>query len=160
MPLASTTAPLRSIGVGTDDQDGASNHGGSRRDSAGSIPQFSLARPNPQHYESPYVEPAYRQMNPQYGRMSDYEPVWSLAQPLPHVVRPGMHRGVLPEDRKKSGKYPEAGTSERRTEEEAADAQEGTTEIQEGEELPAEDEKGFFNTWCKIRFYLREPLGE
>ncbi|RDW58533.1 putative aquaglyceroporin [Aspergillus mulundensis] len=35
---------------------------------------------------STYVSPEYREQNPQYGQKED-KPVWSLTQPLPHVVR-------------------------------------------------------------------------
>lgn len=99
-------------------------------------------------------------MNPQYGKTSDKEPLWSLAQPLPHVMRPGMHRGVLPEDRREDSKNPQAGTSEQMTEQEAVDAQQGPSQITEDPEIAAADERGFFNTWCKIRYYMREPLAE
>jgi aquaglyceroporin related protein len=136
-----------------------------RRQSAGGQSQFSLAGPNP--WRSPwqsnntYVQSEYEQLNPQYGpRSPDDMPVWSLAQPLPHIVRPGMQRGVLPEDRKEDSAHPNAGESERKTEQEAVDAQQGTVEAAEGPQIAAADQRGFFNTWCKIRYYLREPLAE
>lgn len=55
--------------------------------------KFSLAGPAP--YESlnanmPYVDPGYTQLNPAYDQPSNARPVWGLAKPLPHVLRPGM----------------------------------------------------------------------
>lgn len=99
-------------------------------------------------------------MNPQYNPdSSNHEPVWSLAQPLPHVVRPGMQRGVLPEDRKEDSAHPDAGSGENRTEQEAVDAQERPAPVTTEAQVEA-DQRGFFNTWCKIRYHLREPFAE
>lgn len=59
-----------------------------KEDATGTNPEFSLAGPynNPQ---SVYVSPEYRENNPGYGKPHD-EPLWSLAQPFPRVIRPGM----------------------------------------------------------------------
>ncbi|KAI4760977.1 aquaporin-like protein [Aureobasidium sp. EXF-3400] len=60
--------------------------------SFGNEEQFSLAGPQdvvavaPQHY----VDPGYAQLNPAYSQPLHAKPVWSLAKPLPRVVRPGM----------------------------------------------------------------------
>lgn len=55
---------------------------------------FSLAGPqNPvavAHQHAPYVDPGYAQLNPAYSQPMYSKPVWSLAKPLPRVVRPGM----------------------------------------------------------------------
>lgn len=42
-----------------------------------------------QAYE-PYVHPSYADLNPAYEQPANAKPVWSLAKPLPRVVRPGM----------------------------------------------------------------------
>jgi len=62
--------------------------------SLGNDEQFSLAGPQDmvavasQHL--PYVDPGYAQLNPAYTQPMHAKPVWSLAKPLPRVVRPGM----------------------------------------------------------------------
>lgn len=38
----------------------------------------------------PYVDPGYLDLNPAYEQAPNSRPVWGLAKPLPHVVRPGM----------------------------------------------------------------------
>ena len=69
-----------------------------KENALGTEPQFSLAGPNTamRSMYSPsqniYEDPEYRNLNPQYGKSQD-EPLWSLAQPLPRVVRPGMSLG-------------------------------------------------------------------
>lgn len=55
--------------------------------------KFSLA--GPATYEAlnanmPYVDPGYTQLNPAYDQPANARPVWGLAKPLPHVLRPGM----------------------------------------------------------------------
>ncbi|KAJ5780134.1 hypothetical protein N7457_005294 [Penicillium paradoxum] len=46
-------------------------------------PQVRLA-------QEPFVQPGYSDLNPSYEQASNARPVWSLAKPLPRVVRPGM----------------------------------------------------------------------
>ncbi|KAJ5273240.1 MIP transporter [Penicillium angulare] len=46
-------------------------------------PQLRLA-------QEPFVQPGYADLNPSYEQPSNAKPVWSLAKPLPRVVRPGM----------------------------------------------------------------------
>ncbi|KAJ5739441.1 hypothetical protein N7533_012225 [Penicillium manginii] len=46
-------------------------------------PQMALAH-------EPFVQPGYADLNPSYEQPSNAKPVWSLAKPLPRVVRPGM----------------------------------------------------------------------
>lgn len=120
---------------------------GSKGQDAGDNPTFSLAGPGaPNPASNAYVGDNYRQYNPQYGKEVD-SPTWSLAQPLPHIVRPGMQHGALPEDRredKKSGQYsPESGTDKPHSKDHHKDS-----------------EDGFFNTWSKFRHKIREPLAE
>ncbi|KAI3199036.1 hypothetical protein CBS147311_6120 [Penicillium roqueforti] len=38
----------------------------------------------------PFVQPGYIDLNPSYEQPANAKPVWSLAKPLPRVVRPGM----------------------------------------------------------------------
>jgi aquaglyceroporin related protein len=53
--------------------------------------QFSLAGPQDIVAIQPnYVDPGYTQLNPAYAQPLHAKPVWSLAKPLPRVVRPGM----------------------------------------------------------------------
>ncbi|RLL96745.1 hypothetical protein CFD26_103872 [Aspergillus turcosus] len=46
-------------------------------------PQLRLAH-------EPFVHPGYTELNPAYEQPANAKPVWSLAKPLPRVVRPGM----------------------------------------------------------------------
>ncbi|KAJ5363661.1 MIP transporter [Penicillium cataractarum] len=56
--------------------------------------KFTLAGPDetPQMRLShePFVQPGYADLNPSYEQANNAKPVWSLAKPLPRVVRPGM----------------------------------------------------------------------
>jgi aquaglyceroporin related protein, other eukaryote len=38
----------------------------------------------------PFIQPGYAELNPSYEQPANAKPVWSLAKPLPRVVRPGM----------------------------------------------------------------------
>ncbi|KAL4920717.1 aquaporin-like protein [Aspergillus aurantiobrunneus] len=49
---------------------------------------FSLAGPGETAHD-PFVDPGYAELNPEYVR-GNPRPVWSLAKPLPRVVRGGM----------------------------------------------------------------------
>ncbi|KKK14379.1 hypothetical protein P175DRAFT_0515691 [Aspergillus ochraceoroseus IBT 24754] len=40
--------------------------------------------------QEPFVHPGYAELNPSYEQAANARPVWSLAKPLPRVVRPGM----------------------------------------------------------------------
>ncbi|KAJ5671169.1 MIP transporter [Penicillium longicatenatum] len=40
--------------------------------------------------QEPFVQPGYGELNPSYEQPANAKPVWSLAKPLPRVVRPGM----------------------------------------------------------------------
>lgn len=57
---------------------------------------FTIAGPGPEDrpriYENyePFVHPGYADLNPSYEHHTSSKPVWSLAKPLPRVVRPGM----------------------------------------------------------------------
>ncbi|KAI3396167.1 hypothetical protein diail_370 [Diaporthe ilicicola] len=64
--------------------------GGDNQSAAG----FTLAGPgNPLESivaNQAYVDPGYTDLNPAYDQAPNNRPVWGLARPLPHVVRPGM----------------------------------------------------------------------
>lgn len=113
----------------------------SKNDGLGNNPGFSLAaheNRNP-NSSNAYITPDCRS---QRGEDQN-APTWSLAEPLPHIVRPGMQHGALPEDRKEdrqTGQDPAVG------------------EKQNQPTNPRDD--NFFNTWSRIRHYLREPLAE
>jgi aquaglyceroporin related protein len=115
----------------------------SRNEGLGNNPSFSLAGPGGHNQNSnTYISSEYRRFNPQYGKEQN-DPTWSLAQPLPHIVRPGMRHGALPEDRsedRQAGQDPAAG------------------EKQDQRTDPMDT--GFFNTWSMVRHYLREPMAE
>jgi aquaglyceroporin related protein len=54
---------------------------------------FSLAGPPLEvtvPANQPYVDVGYSQLNPAYDQPLNTRPVWGLAGPLPHVLRPGM----------------------------------------------------------------------
>jgi aquaglyceroporin related protein len=115
----------------------------SKNDAVGNNSDFNIAGSNAQNPNSnAYVSDDYRAYNPQYGQEQD-TPVWTLAQLLPHIVRPGMRHGALPEDRKE-------------------DTQAGQDHSGgEKQDRPTNGkDDGYFNTWSKIRHYLREPLAE
>ncbi|KAJ5175965.1 MIP transporter [Penicillium canariense] len=56
--------------------------------------KFTLAGPDetPQMRlsQEPFVQPGYADLNPSYEQANNAKPIWSLAKPLPRVVRPGM----------------------------------------------------------------------
>lgn len=63
----------------------------------GNEPDFSLAnsttKSHPTYMSHSFFEdPEYRDYNPRYER-DHSEPLWSLARPLPRVIRPGMRLG-------------------------------------------------------------------
>lgn len=64
-----------------------------REDDLASHRTFSLAGPptiDSLLANQTYVDPGYVQLNPAYDQPSNTRPVWGLAKPLPHVLRPGM----------------------------------------------------------------------
>lgn len=144
-------APEREQPEGTEEE-------GSKNDGLGNNPSYSLAgsgTQNPNNNRG-YTDEEYQQYNPQYSKEDD-GPTWSLAQPLPHIVRPGMRHGALPEDRKEDkGDMTENGQDLAYADEirKQQSAENRTKKVND----PKED--GFFNTWSKIRHHLREPLAE
>ncbi|KAL6901445.1 aquaporin-like protein [Trichoderma evansii] len=61
---------------------------------AGQGTQFNLAGPGDSQQlrsaHEPFVHPGYGDLNPSYEQPNNAKPIWSLAKPLPRVVRPGM----------------------------------------------------------------------
>lgn len=61
---------------------------------AGQGTQFNLAGPSDSQQlrsaHEPFVHPGYGDLNPSYEQPNNAKPIWSLAKPLPRVVRPGM----------------------------------------------------------------------
>ncbi|RAL08286.1 putative aquaglyceroporin [Aspergillus homomorphus CBS 101889] len=135
----------------------------SRSKTQGSQPPggFSLAGSNafwgaPPSY-GPYIHPEYHSYNPHYGNSEPGKPVWSLAQPLPHVVRDGMRYGALPEDRKEEEQEDGRSRPPPAAEEPPTGIPQTEEAKENGEELEPD---GFFNIWSKVRFYAKEPFAE
>ncbi|KAG2411663.1 hypothetical protein HFD88_009219 [Aspergillus terreus] len=123
---------------------------------AGDKHDFSLANPQANPQAAVYIDPQYRHYNPQYGN-ADQGPVWSLAQPLPHVVRDGMRPSPSPEH------STEQTTTDEHQGPAAHEPPTDTTKYEQedpGKKVSQPDERGFFNRWSKIRYYIREPLAE
>ncbi|EYE90403.1 MIP/aquaporin family protein [Aspergillus ruber CBS 135680] len=127
-----------------------------KEDATGTNPDFSLAGPynNPQNV---YISPEYLENNPGYGKPHD-EPLWSLAQPFPRVVRPGMRmRGEkgeevgTPEEAQQTATSPEKADGELGKEGKEEDPAQKVSKPRHGD---------FFNTWGRIRNIFREFLGE
>ncbi|RHZ56790.1 hypothetical protein CDV55_102218 [Aspergillus turcosus] len=130
-------------------------------------PQCSLTGSKaPPPYQGVYLHPDYMHYNPQYGKPQN-APVWSLAQPLPHVMRSGMkNREDQDQDTEAAAKRPNA------HQDQIAAADEPPTEhpphnddLNPEKDTPEArvakpDERGFFNKWGKIRHKFREPLAE
>ncbi|CRL18388.1 Major intrinsic protein [Penicillium camemberti] len=131
---------------------------GSKNDGMGQNPSYSLAgsgAQNPNNNRG-YTDEEYEKYNFQADKGED-GPTWSLAQPLPHIVRPGMRHGALPEDRKEDkGAMTESEEDPAQTDE--VRKQQSAEKRMKKVNDPRED--GFFNTWSKIRHYLREPMAE
>ncbi|KAJ5881933.1 uncharacterized protein N7529_000605 [Penicillium soppii] len=136
---------------------GGTQEKASRNKGLGTNPSFSLAgngAPNPNNTnQAPYLDQDYQSYNPQYGQPDD-GPTWSLAQPLPHIVRPGMRHGALPEDRKEDQEAHQNG------EDESPEAKKQRSYESRMNRVNGPNEDGFFNTWSKIRHSIREPLAE
>ncbi|CAI7625999.1 hypothetical protein N7527_002943 [Penicillium freii] len=144
-------APEREQPEGTEEE-------ASKNDGMGQDPSYSLAgsgAQNPNNNRG-YTDEEYEKYNSQADKGDD-GPTWSLAQPLPHIVRPGMRHGALPEDRKEDkGATTESDEDPAQTDK--VRKQQSTEKRMKKVNDPRED--GFFNTWSKIRHYLREPMAE
>ncbi|KAJ5968948.1 hypothetical protein N7501_005196 [Penicillium viridicatum] len=144
-------APEREQPEGTEEE-------ASKNDGMGQDPSYSLAgsgAQNPNNNRG-YTDEEYDKYNSQADKGDD-GPTWSLAQPLPHIVRPGMRHGALPEDRKED-KSAMTESNEDPAQTNEVRKQQSTEKRMKKVNDPRED--GFFNTWSKIRHYLREPMAE
>ncbi|EAL84350.1 aquaglyceroporin, putative [Aspergillus fumigatus Af293] len=127
------------------------------------VGQSSSNRPPPYH-GGVYLHPDYMHYNPNYGQPQN-APVWSLSQPLPHVMRSGMKRGD-DQDAKATDKRPNAhqeevpAADEPPTEHPAHNADFDAEKNQPEARVSQPDERGFFNKWGEIRHRFREPLAE
>ncbi|KAJ5963876.1 uncharacterized protein N7479_003752 [Penicillium vulpinum] len=162
--MGSSKEPDRGAGVKDtvevpeNEQPGGTQEEGSKNDGMGNNPSYSLAgsgAQNPNNNRG-YTDEEYEQYSAQYEKGDD-GPTWSLAEPLPHIVRPGMRHGALPEDRQEDKEgMPENGQDPVQTH--GVQKQQSVENRMKKVNDPKED--GFFNTWSKIRHYLREPLAE
>ncbi|EYE96335.1 putative aquaglyceroporin [Aspergillus ruber CBS 135680] len=126
---------------------------------------FSLAGSQPPSRNQPvaYVDPEYTQYNPHYNE-ENREPVWSLAQPLPRVVRPGMRpeSAIKEEDKEEQDKPskdhqgPGPAAQEPPAEVPPTDEQEDRPEAK----VARPDDRGFHNRWSKLRHFFRQELAE
>ncbi|KAL3480994.1 aquaporin-like protein [Aspergillus californicus] len=124
---------------------------------------------HPLNQNQVYLSSDYARLNPQYRDKSNDEPVWSLAQPLPHVVRNGMRRDEASEDEKH---HPREGhdrpdmTEQGQAEPAAAEPPAPVPPDNEEEAGKLEaaksttDNREFFNTWGRIRDFARRELAE
>ncbi|KAL4884873.1 aquaporin-like protein [Aspergillus karnatakaensis] len=118
-----------------------------------------------------YLHPDYLRYNPQYGEQHKDGPVWSLAQPLPHVVRNGMRSGSDGSSDKKEGDThhqeqtdrPNANTGREPASAEPPAANPPGNEQQQGK-LEAQnatpESRDYFNIWGKWRDVVRRELAE
>ncbi|GAQ10040.1 uncharacterized membrane protein YFL054C [Aspergillus lentulus] len=129
--------------------------------------QFSLTGSNrpPPYQGGVYLHPDYMHYNPRYGQPQN-APIWSLAQPLPHVMRSGMRNGD-DQDTEAKTKRPNAhqekvpAADEPPTEHPPHNGDLKAEEKEHPEARVAQpDERGFFNKWGEIRYRFREPLAE
>ncbi|KAL6237923.1 aquaporin-like protein [Aspergillus navahoensis] len=145
--------------------------------SGGNPPLFSLAGPTQTHNQGmSFVAPNYRAHNPNYGKAQD-APVWSLTQPLPHVVRNGWWGKKRPPQKRsdtEGGNRDGEGTGRGYSRPNVNEARETAAqeapafepperEDEEGKaeaEKATDDQREFFNRWGKIRHYLRQELAE
>ncbi|KAJ5542448.1 hypothetical protein N7461_008451 [Penicillium sp. DV-2018c] len=142
---------------------GSTREEGSKRQGVGRNPTYSLAgdgTPNPANTQNntPFLDKDYQFYNPQYGRPQE-NPTWSLSQPLPHIMRPGMRHGALPEDRREDADA-EADVEAEADQDGMDETTKQRTKESRKQEISGVSEDGFFNSWSKIRYKFREPLAE
>ena len=125
---------------------------------------FSLAGSQTPVRKQPlaYIDPDYTLYNPHYEE-GTHEPVWSLARPLPRVVRPGMRPESAAQDEDKE----EQGESSRdhgrpgpAAEEPPAEAPPSDEQDRPEARVARPDDRGFHNSWSKLRHIFRRELAE
>ncbi|KAL4922027.1 aquaporin-like protein [Aspergillus aurantiobrunneus] len=114
-----------------------------------------------------YLHPDYIRYNPQYSQKHQDSPVWSLAQPLPHVVRNGMRASpssLEKDDHEQEQRDRPSVTAENQPAATEPPAAEPAGKEQEQGKLEAQrathDNRDFFNLWGKWRGYVRQELAE
>ncbi|KAL4782619.1 aquaporin-like protein [Aspergillus varians] len=114
-----------------------------------------------------YLHPDYLQYNPQYSQKHQDAPVWSLAQPLPHVVRNGMRSTDASTGEDDHGQEqadrPNANAESQPAATEPPAAEPADNEAEQGRleaKRSTADNREFFNTWTKWRHYVRQELAE
>ncbi|KAL3454134.1 aquaporin-like protein [Aspergillus insuetus] len=123
-----------------------------------------------------YLHPDYLRYNPQYGQKHQNGPVWSLANPLPHVVRNGMRgkqSGQESSNTNQCGEKTQSHTIEQdhpninSSRDAAADEpptfnpqDRGEAEGKHQAQESTPDNRNHFNTWAKWRHYIRQELAE
>ncbi|KAL2860107.1 aquaporin-like protein [Aspergillus pseudodeflectus] len=125
-----------------------------------------------------YLHPDYLRYNPQYGQKHQNGPVWSLANPLPHVVRNGMRGNQSQQDSshetqrgeknpsqaiQQDQDHPNINTSRDAAADEPPtfnpqDRGETSEKHQAQESTP--DNRSHFNAWAEWRHYIRQELAE
>ncbi|KAL4969874.1 putative aquaglyceroporin [Aspergillus stella-maris] len=143
-------------------------------------PAQSLAGPQTTQNDSTYLHPDYARLNPHYGQdKQDKPPVWSLAAPLPRIVRNGMRpeeeirpaRQEPPKQQAPEGEEQADGQVEKQnineerepaaTEPPAAHpADNAEAQGQREAQQKTEDNRIYFNYWGKVRHRLRQELAE
>ncbi|KAI9369678.1 aquaporin-like protein [Aspergillus egyptiacus] len=121
-----------------------------------------------------YLHPDYMKYNPLYGQKHRDGPIWSLATPLPRVVRDGMRwTGPQPED-ENEGKdtqpgdqgpppRPNAHNPPEPAENEPPAWEPPDKEAEQGKKEAQHhtaDDSDFFNKWGKWRHHVRQELAE
>ncbi|KAL4782964.1 aquaporin-like protein [Aspergillus varians] len=114
-----------------------------------------------------YLHPDYVRLNPQYSQKHQDKPVWSLAQPLPHVVRSGMHTEDKETGEDDHGQEdvsrPNANAENQPAATEPPAAEPADKEEEQGKleaQQATRDNREFFNTWGRFRHFLRQELAE
>ncbi|KAL4930296.1 MIP/aquaporin family protein [Aspergillus undulatus] len=132
-----------------------------------------------------YLHPEYKSLNPDYGKNHPNGPVWSLASPLPRVVRPRMRPEPAPAaeeppsdtgsdtTRRYQGPEGEHGdrksfkrniNAERDTASEEPPAAEPSDPEQERAKAEVQqatpDKREFFNRWGRVRYLVRQEIAE
>ncbi|KAL5341962.1 aquaporin-like protein [Aspergillus crustosus] len=106
-----------------------------------------------------YLHPDYLRYNPQYGQEQEKGPVWSLAHPLPHVVRNGMRDTHHQEQTDR----PNANTSREPASAEPPAAEPTGHEQEQGKaeaRNATPEHRDYFNLWSKWRDFMRRELAE
>ncbi|KAL4953483.1 aquaporin-like protein [Aspergillus filifer] len=179
-PSSTTNNALGQYGTAGSTMSGQSPAAQIQTPSGSVMPFQSLAGPQTAQNNIPYLHPDYHRLNPHYGEDKQARPpVWSLAAPLPRVVRSGMRqeekmrsaRQEPPKQQAPEGKEQADGQVEKpniNVEREPAAVEPPAAEPADKEEAQGRreaqqktaDNRIYFNFWGKIRHYVRQELAE